>query len=125
MTFVGDAVCCDVLPGAIWYIPRKYCLGKWRCLVFGANSALTDIVCNVCVYARSIHSFSCLSLHSINTLKCSMQISKGPFEEFWWNATPCPLEEKASVNGQLISSAPEMSGNVKEILNSIWPPSKG
>ena len=24
--------------------------------MFGANSALTDIVCNVCVYARPIHT---------------------------------------------------------------------
>ena len=75
--------------------------------MFGANSALTDIVCNVHIYARPIHSFSCLSLHPINTLMCSMQISRGPFEEFWWNANPCPLEEKASVNGQFISSTPE------------------
>ena len=125
MTFVGHVVCHDVLPGAIWYVPRKHWLGRWRSFVFGANSKLTDIVCNVRVYARPIHSFSFLSLHPINTLMCSMQISKGPFEEFRWNANPCPLEEKAIINGQFISNAPEMSGNARDILNSIWPPSKG
>ena len=54
-----------------------------------------------------------------------MQISKGPVEEFRWNAYPCPLEEKTIINGQFISSAPEMSGNMRDILNTIWPYSKG
>ena len=125
MTFVCHVVGCNVLPGAIWYVPRKHWLGRWRSFVFGANSAPTDIVRYICIYARPIHSLSCLSLHPIDTLMCSMQISKGPFKEFRWNANPCPLQEKASVNGQFISSTPEMSGNVRDILNLIWPPSKG
>ena len=76
--------------------------------MFGANGVPTDIVRYVCIYARPIHSLSCLSLHPINTLMCPMQISKGPFEEFRWNAYPCPLEEKTIINGQFISSAPDV-----------------
>ena len=93
--------------------------------MFGANSAPTDIVRYICIYARPIHSLSCLILHPLDTLMCPMQISKGPFKEFRWNAYPCPLEEKTIIYGQFISSAPEMSGNVRDVLNMIWSSSKG
>ena len=122
MTFVHHVVHCDVLPVAIWYVSRQHWLGRQISFVFGANSAPTDIVRYICIYARPIHSLSYLSLHPINTLMCPMQISEGPFEEFRWNANPCPLEEKAIINGQFISSAPEVSGNARDILNLIWPP---
>ena len=56
---------------------------------------------------------------------CPMQISKCPFEEFRWNAYPCPLEEKTIINGQFISCALEMSGSMRDILNVIGPSSKG
>ena len=125
MTFVCHVVHCNVLPRAIWYVSRKHWLGRQRGFVFGANSALAGIVRYICTYARPIHSLSCLSLHPINTLMCPMQISKGPFEEFRWNAYPCPPEVKTIINGQFISRGPEMSGNTKVILNRIWLSSKG
>ena len=124
MTFVCHVVHCNVLPGAIQYVSRKHWLGRQRSFVFGANSALTDIVRYICTYARPIHSLSCLSLHLINALMCPMQISKGPFKEFRWNANPCHLEEKTIIDGQFIPSAPEVSGNTWDVLNSIWPSSE-
>ena len=123
MTFMSHVVHCNGLPGAIQYVSRKYWLGRQISFMFGANSAPADIVRYVCIYARPIQSLSCLSLHPIDTLMCPMQISKGPFKEFRWNANPCSLE-KAIIDGQFISSTPEMFGNARDILNLIWPPQR-
>ena len=91
----------------------------------GADCALTDTVCNICIYARPIHRFSSLGLHPINSLMSSMQISKGPIEQFQWYTYPCPLKEKASVNGKFIPNTPKVLGNVGNFLNVLRPSSKG
>ena len=106
-------------------IPRKHWLGGGRGFVLTAICALADIVHNTGIYAWPIHSLSCLSLHPINALMSSMQVSQHVVEEFWRNAYPCPLEEKARFNGQFIPSAPEVSGNVGNILPVFGPCSKG
>ena len=46
-------------------------------------------------------------------------------EEFWGNAYPFPLEEQARLNGQFVPSAPEVLGNVGNILPVFRPSSKG
>ena len=54
-----------------------------------------------------------------------MQVSKGAVEEFWRNAYPCPLEELARLDGWFIPSAPEVSGNVWNVLSVFGPSPKG
>ena len=56
--------------------------------MLGAYGALVDIVNSVGTYAWPIHSPPHLSLHPINALMCSMQVSKGAVEEFKGNAYP-------------------------------------
>ena len=61
--------------------------------MLSANGAPLDIVNNVSIYARPLHSLSHLILHPIDPLMCSMQISKGTIEQLQGNAYPCPLDE--------------------------------
>ena len=89
------------------------------------NGALADIVGYVDIYARQIHCLYCLGLHPIDTLMCSMQISKGMAEDLWANADSCPLEEKAGIDGQLIPGTPEMPGTAGNLLPSLGLTCKG
>ena len=93
--------------------------------MLSAYGAPADIVNNISIYAWPIHSLPNLSLHPINALMSSMQVSKGAVEEFWGNAYPCPLEEQARFNGQFIPSAPEVLGNAGNVLQAFRPSSKG
>ena len=58
-----------------------------------ANGAAVDIVSYVGIYAGPIHCLPCLDLHLIDTLMCSMQISKDTVEELQGNVDSCPLDE--------------------------------
>ena len=61
--------------------------------MLSAYGGLADIVNNIGIYAWPIHSLPCLSLHPINALMSSMQVSKGAVKEFWGNMYPYPLKE--------------------------------
>ena len=83
-----------------------------------------NIVHNISIYAWSIHSLPHLSLHPIIVLMSSIQVSKDAVKEFWGNAYPCPLEEKARFDRQFVLSAPEVLGNVGNVLPAFGPSSK-
>ena len=61
--------------------------------MLSAYGAPADIVDDIGVYAWPIHSLPHLSIHPINALMSSMQVSKGVVQEFQGNAYPCPFEE--------------------------------
>ena len=90
---MGEVVSNNFLAWAIGEVSRNHWLCRGRSLVLCANGALADIVDSVCIYARPIHCFSHLSLHSIHPLMHAMEVSKGPIKQFQGDAYPCPLEE--------------------------------
>ena len=90
-----------------------------------ACGALADIVGYVSIYARPIHCLPHLGLHPINTLICSVHITKGVIEELWRNADSFPLDDETGNNRQFIPGTPEMSGNVVNFLPVLRQTSKG
>ena len=48
--------------------------------MFSANGELADIINNVSIYSRPIHSLSHLSLYPVDPLMGTKQVSKGPIE---------------------------------------------
>ena len=77
---MGEVISHDLLRGAIGDISRQHRLCRQRGFVLSAYCALADIVGYVSVYARPIHCLSCLGLHPIGPLVCTMQVSKGMVE---------------------------------------------
>ena len=94
-------------------------------LVFIADSAVAGIVTYVSIYARPVHCLSCLCLHLVYPLMCSMQASKGVMEEFWGNTGLGTLEEEISFNRQFIPGSPEVPGDLQDLLPALWPTPKG
>ena len=89
--------------------------------MLGADSALTDIVCYVCIKVGPVDCLSCLCLHLLHPLVGSVQVSKGMVKKFQGNADAASLEEEASLYEQLIPSAPEVLDDPWDLLLAIWP----
>ena len=94
-TLVGKVVSSNLPPWAIRDIPWKHRLSRGRGLVLSADCAPADIVCYVSIYARTIHCPSCLCLHLVYPLMCSMQVGKGAIDKFWGNADLDSFKQEA------------------------------
>ena len=88
----------DLQPWAIRDISAEHRLSRGRGLVLGAGCAVADIVGYVILYAGPIHCLSCLCLHPVYPLICSVQVGKDTVEEFWGN-TYSGSFERAGLNG--------------------------
>ena len=109
--FVGEVISSDLLPQAIGDVSGEHQFCRGRGLVLGAASASADIICYICINVGPVYCLSCLCLHPLHPYVGSMQVIEGMGEEFWWNTEAASLEEEASLYGQLITGAPELSGD--------------
>ena len=121
---MDEVVSSDLLPWAIRDIPGEHRLSRGRGLVLDADCALADIVSYVSIYDGQIPCLPHLGLLPIDTLMCSMKISKAVIKELWVNTDSCPFEKKARIDRQFIPGTPEMSGNVGNFLLALGPSSK-
>ena len=93
--------------------------------MLGADGALTDIICYVCINARPVSCLSCLCLHLLHPLVGSIQVIEGTVKVFWGNADMASLEEEPSLYGQLVPSTLEVFSDPRDLLPVIWPSPKG
>ena len=89
---MGEVVSGNFLPWDIGDASRKHWQCRGRSLVLSAGGALATIVSYVFIYARPIHCFFHLSLHPIDPLMDTMEVSRGPVEQFWGMHTLVLLE---------------------------------
>ena len=89
--------------------------------MLSADCASADIISYFSIYARPIYCLSCLHLHLVYPLMCSVQVGKGMMEEFQSNADSVSLEEEAGFYGQFIPDSPEMSGDPWDLLSVADP----
>ena len=55
----------------------------------------------------------------------TMEVRKGPVEEFWGNANTVSLQENTSLEGQLILGTLVLSGNPQDQPEAAGPSSEG
>ena len=108
--FVVEVVRCDLLPWAIGDVLGQHGLSQHGSLVFCAFGAPSDVIGNVIIDAGPIICLSCLCLHLLHPLVCSVEVSKGVVKEFWGNTDLVSLQENTGLEGQLILDTPEVSG---------------
>ena len=85
-------------------------MGHWGCFreawvepvgsfVFSAHGGPSDVVSDVSIDAGPIDFLSCLCLHLLHPLLCTLEVSKGTVEEFCEDTDSTSLQKNASLNG--------------------------
>ena len=81
--------------------------------------APSDVIGDVSINAGPINCLYCLCLHLLHPLLCSVEVSKGMVKEFWGDADFVSLQKNTSLSGQLILGAPQVSGDLWDLLEAV------